>query len=226
VARCTFCPLVMELITKRQFINKYRVGRCTAFAQARRRPGTEGAPHVLPHTYGYAQYSRARGWLDHRSITSTAVYTVAPNRFKAHVLHQVRHGRRGRAAEVVKARAVSVSRRRSFAVSLRKTQHEGAVVRCAGRSQRVSGISEVWRQRGRSRPAVRHHGLPGALQTFCVASLHGSPTERSGAVAGFHRALLLRGDAIGASTFILTERLGRVAPGDDKGLVVVNPYNC
>jgi hypothetical protein len=34
-----------------------------------------------------------RGWLDDRSITSTVVYTVAANRFKAHDLHQVRHSR-------------------------------------------------------------------------------------------------------------------------------------
>ena len=46
-------------------------------------------PHMLRHACGYALANRGhdtraiQGWLGHRSITSTAVYTaLAPNRFK------------------------------------------------------------------------------------------------------------------------------------------------
>jgi site-specific recombinase XerD len=46
-------------------------------------------PHMLRHACGYALANKGhdtrtiRGWLGHRSITSTAVYTaLAPNRFK------------------------------------------------------------------------------------------------------------------------------------------------
>jgi site-specific recombinase XerD len=46
-------------------------------------------PHVLHHAGGYALAKKGQdtcaiqGWLGHRSITSTAVYTaLAPNRFK------------------------------------------------------------------------------------------------------------------------------------------------
>ena len=46
-------------------------------------------PHMLRHACGYALANRGhdtgaiRGWLGHRSITSTAIYTaLAPNRFK------------------------------------------------------------------------------------------------------------------------------------------------
>jgi site-specific recombinase XerD len=58
---------------------------------ARRGLGLElkAHPHMLRHACGYALANRGhdtraiQGWLGHRSITSTAVYTaVAPNRFK------------------------------------------------------------------------------------------------------------------------------------------------
>jgi site-specific recombinase XerD len=46
-------------------------------------------PHMLRHACGYALANKGhdtraiQGWLGHRSITSTAVYTaLAPNRFK------------------------------------------------------------------------------------------------------------------------------------------------
>jgi site-specific recombinase XerD len=46
-------------------------------------------PHMLRHAFGYALANEGhdtraiQGWLGHRSITSTAVYTtLAPNRFK------------------------------------------------------------------------------------------------------------------------------------------------
>jgi site-specific recombinase XerD len=46
-------------------------------------------PHMLRHACGYALANEGhdtraiQGWLGHRSITSTAVYTaLAPNRFK------------------------------------------------------------------------------------------------------------------------------------------------
>src|ERR1700722_17580359 len=46
-------------------------------------------PHMLRHAFGYALANKGhdtraiQGWLGHRSITSTAVYTaLAPNRFK------------------------------------------------------------------------------------------------------------------------------------------------
>jgi site-specific recombinase XerD len=46
-------------------------------------------PHMVRHACGYALANKGhdtraiQGWLDHRSITSTAVYTaLAPNRFK------------------------------------------------------------------------------------------------------------------------------------------------
>jgi site-specific recombinase XerD len=46
-------------------------------------------PHMLRHACGYALANNGhgtraiQGWLGHRSITSTAVYTaLAPNRFK------------------------------------------------------------------------------------------------------------------------------------------------
>jgi site-specific recombinase XerD len=46
-------------------------------------------PHMLRHACGYALANRGhdtraiQGWLGHRSITSTAIYTaLAPNRFK------------------------------------------------------------------------------------------------------------------------------------------------
>jgi site-specific recombinase XerD len=46
-------------------------------------------PHMLRHACGYALANKGHdtraipGWLGHRSITSTAVYTaLAPNRFK------------------------------------------------------------------------------------------------------------------------------------------------
>jgi integrase len=49
----------------------------------------EAHPHMLRHPCGYALANRGhdtraiQGWLGHRSITSTAVYTaLAPNRFK------------------------------------------------------------------------------------------------------------------------------------------------
>jgi site-specific recombinase XerD len=47
-------------------------------------------PHMLRHACGYALANKGhdtraiQGWLGHRSITSTAVYTaLAPNRFKS-----------------------------------------------------------------------------------------------------------------------------------------------
>ncbi len=58
---------------------------------ARRGLGLElkAHPHMLRHACGYALANRGhdtraiQGWLGHRSITSTAVYTaLAPNRFK------------------------------------------------------------------------------------------------------------------------------------------------
>jgi site-specific recombinase XerD len=46
-------------------------------------------PHMLRHACGYALANKGhdtraiQGWLGHRSITSTAIYTaLAPNRFK------------------------------------------------------------------------------------------------------------------------------------------------
>ena len=46
-------------------------------------------PHMLRHPFGYALANKGhdtraiQGWLGHRSITSTAVYTaLAPNRFR------------------------------------------------------------------------------------------------------------------------------------------------
>jgi site-specific recombinase XerD len=46
-------------------------------------------PHMIRHACGYALANKGhdtraiQGWLGHRSITSTAVYTaLAPNRFK------------------------------------------------------------------------------------------------------------------------------------------------
>jgi site-specific recombinase XerD len=46
-------------------------------------------PHMLRHACGYALANKGhdtraiQGWLGHRSITNTAVYTaLAPNRFK------------------------------------------------------------------------------------------------------------------------------------------------
>ena len=49
----------------------------------------EAHPHMLRHACGYALANKGhdtraiQGWLGHRSITSTAVYTaLAPNRFK------------------------------------------------------------------------------------------------------------------------------------------------
>jgi site-specific recombinase XerD len=46
-------------------------------------------PHMLRHACGYALANKGhdtraiQGWLGHRSITSTAVYTaLAPNRFR------------------------------------------------------------------------------------------------------------------------------------------------
>ena len=51
--------------------------------------GLKAHPHMLRHACGYALANRGhdtraiQGWLGHRSITSTAVYTaLAPNRFK------------------------------------------------------------------------------------------------------------------------------------------------
>jgi site-specific recombinase XerD len=51
--------------------------------------GLKARPHMLRHACGYALASKGhdtpaiQGWLGHRSITSTAVYTaLAPNRFK------------------------------------------------------------------------------------------------------------------------------------------------
>jgi site-specific recombinase XerD len=48
-------------------------------------------PHMLRHACGYALANKGhdtraiQGWLGHRSITSTAIYTaLAPNRFKHH----------------------------------------------------------------------------------------------------------------------------------------------
>ncbi len=58
---------------------------------ARRGLGLElkAHPHMLRHACGYALADKGhdtraiQGWLGHRSITSTAVYTaLAPNRFK------------------------------------------------------------------------------------------------------------------------------------------------
>ena len=58
---------------------------------ARRGLGLElkAHPHILRHACGYALANKGhdtraiQGWLGHRSITSTAVYTaLAPNRFK------------------------------------------------------------------------------------------------------------------------------------------------
>jgi integrase len=52
-------------------------------------PETKAHPHMLRHACGYALANKghdtraSQGWLGHRSITSTAVYTaLAPNRFK------------------------------------------------------------------------------------------------------------------------------------------------
>jgi site-specific recombinase XerD len=46
-------------------------------------------PHMFRHACGYALANKGhdtraiQGWLSHRSITSTAIYTaLAPNRFK------------------------------------------------------------------------------------------------------------------------------------------------
>jgi site-specific recombinase XerD len=46
-------------------------------------------PHMLRHACGYALANKGhdtraiQAWLEHRSITSTAIYTaLAPNRFK------------------------------------------------------------------------------------------------------------------------------------------------
>jgi integrase len=51
--------------------------------------GLKARPHMLRHACGYALANKGhdtraiQGWLGHRSITSTAVYTaLAPNRFK------------------------------------------------------------------------------------------------------------------------------------------------
>jgi integrase len=51
--------------------------------------GLKAHPHLLRHACGYALANKGhdtraiQGWLGHRSITSTAVYTaLAPNRFK------------------------------------------------------------------------------------------------------------------------------------------------
>ena len=51
--------------------------------------GLKAHPHMLRHACGYALANKGhdtraiQGWLGHRSITSTAVYTaLAPNRFK------------------------------------------------------------------------------------------------------------------------------------------------
>jgi type 1 fimbriae regulatory protein FimB/type 1 fimbriae regulatory protein FimE len=65
------------------------------FARLVERAGKEAGlgfkvhPHMLRHACGYALANRGhdtraiQGWLGHRSITSTAVYTaLAPNRFK------------------------------------------------------------------------------------------------------------------------------------------------
>src|SRR5260221_14189297 len=58
---------------------------------ARRGLGLElkAHPHMLRHARGYAHANKGhdpraiQGWLGHRSITSTAVYTaLAPNRFR------------------------------------------------------------------------------------------------------------------------------------------------
>jgi integrase len=57
----------------------------------RSRPSSRSGPrpHMLRHACGYAPSNKGhdtraiQGWLGHRSITSTAVYTaLAPNRFK------------------------------------------------------------------------------------------------------------------------------------------------
>jgi site-specific recombinase XerD len=52
-------------------------------------PEIKAHPHMLRHACGYALANKGhdtraiQGWLGHRSITSTAVYTaLAPNRFK------------------------------------------------------------------------------------------------------------------------------------------------
>jgi site-specific recombinase XerD len=57
--------------------------------RGRRQSGLKAHPHMLRHPCGYALANKGhdtraiQGWLGHRSITSTAVYTaLAPNRFK------------------------------------------------------------------------------------------------------------------------------------------------
>jgi site-specific recombinase XerD len=65
--------------------------RSQAAVAARKELGLElkAHPHMLRHACGYALANKGhdtraiQGWLGHRSITSTAVYTaLAPNRFK------------------------------------------------------------------------------------------------------------------------------------------------
>jgi site-specific recombinase XerD len=65
-------------------------GACVAVHHGRVRPDELKAhPHMLRHACGYALVNKGhdtraiQGWLGHRSITSTAVYTaLASNRFK------------------------------------------------------------------------------------------------------------------------------------------------
>jgi site-specific recombinase XerD len=63
--------------------------RPTRFQRSSQFRALKAHPHMLRHACGYALANKGhdtraiQGWLGHRAITSTAVYTaLAPNRFK------------------------------------------------------------------------------------------------------------------------------------------------
>jgi integrase len=84
-------PGIALRLRKRARIPIYDRGLCPDDRAHRRqcRAGLKAHPHMLRHACGYALANKGhdtraiQGWLGHRSITSTAVYTaLAPNRFK------------------------------------------------------------------------------------------------------------------------------------------------
>jgi site-specific recombinase XerD len=86
--RCASIHGVMKS-SKRARVRTAGFARMIERAAAGAGPELKPHPHMLRHASGYALANKGhdtraiQGWLGHRSITSTAVYTaLAPNRFK------------------------------------------------------------------------------------------------------------------------------------------------